>query len=59
MEERDVEEGEWRGVSSGEAATELSKDGGLDSAVGIRRSTLLPGRAVVDIVVELMQFELR
>ena len=57
MEDRDVEEGECRGVSSGEATTELSSDEGLDSVVAIRCSTLLPGRAVVDIVVELMQLE--
>ena len=53
MEERDVEEGEWRGVSPGEATTELSSDEGLESVVAIRCSTLLAGKAVVVIVVEI------
>ena len=57
MEESDVEEGECRGVSSGEATAELSSEEGLDSVVAIRRSTSLAGRAVVAIAVELMQSE--
>ena len=45
MEDREVDEGDWRGLSKGEAASELGTD---DSVVGLRRSALRLGRAVVD-----------
>lgn len=45
MEDREVDEGDWRGLSKGEAETESAMD---DSVAGLRRSTVRLGTAVDD-----------
>lgn len=45
MEDREVDEGDWRGLSKGEAETESITD---ESVVGLRRSAARLGIAVDD-----------
>lgn len=47
IEEREVEEGDWRGLSKGEAETELAVE---DSVAGLRLSATRLGIAVDDML---------
>jgi len=48
MEDREVVEGDWRGLSNGEAETELAVE---DSVAGLRFSATRLGTAVDDMMV--------
>lgn len=58
IEEREVEEGDWRGLSKGEAETELAVE---DSVAGLRLSATRLGIAVDDMlgIVEFDSVQLR
>ena len=56
MEEREVEEGDWRGLSKGEAETELAVE---DSVAGLRLSATRLGIAVDDMLDEVDSVQLR